>query len=88
MVRVSVVPETLIRERRAMATAVRELRARRAMKQEEVADAAGLGRNYLTTLERGRMNPSFEALVCIARALGVEFSELARLYEDRLHESA
>jgi transcriptional regulator with XRE-family HTH domain len=71
-----------------MATAVRELRARRALKQEEVADAAGLGRNYLTTLERGRMNPSFEALVRIARALDVSFSELTALYEDRLRESS
>ncbi|HEY4280487.1 MAG TPA: helix-turn-helix transcriptional regulator [Conexibacter sp.] len=79
---------TLTRERRAMATAVRELRARRALKQEEVADAAGLGRNYLTTLERGRMNPSFEALVRIARALDVSFSELTALYEDRLRESS
>jgi len=69
-----------------MATAVRELRARKALKQEEVAEAAGLGRNFLTTLETGRSNPSFEALVRLSRGLGVSFAELARTYEERLDD--
>lgn len=78
--------DPLIRERRALAIAVRELRARRALKQEEVGEAAGLGRNYLTTLESGRTNPSFEALVRLSRGLGVPLSELARIYEERLED--
>ncbi|ADB51614.1 helix-turn-helix domain-containing protein [Conexibacter woesei] len=78
--------EPLHRERRALAIAVRELRARRALKQEEVGEAAGLGRNYLTTLESGRTNPSFDALVRIASGLGVPLSELTRIYEERLDD--
>jgi transcriptional regulator with XRE-family HTH domain len=74
------------RERRALALAVRQLRASRALKQEEVGEAAGLGRNYLTTLESGRTNPSFEALVRLSRGLGVTFAELARTYEERLKD--
>lgn len=78
--------EPLHRERRALAIAVRELRARRALKQEEVGEAAGLGRNYLTTLESGRTNPSFEALVRLSHGLGVPLSELTRIYEERLED--
>lgn len=77
----------LHRERRALAIAVRELRVRKSLKQEEVCEASGLGRNYLTTLESGRTNPSFEAMVRVARGLGVSFTELARVYEERLEEA-
>ena len=79
--------EGLHRERRALAIAVRELRVRRSLKQEEVCAASGLGRNYLTTLESGRTNPSFEAMVRVSRGLGVSFTELARVYEERLEEA-
>ena len=71
-----------------MAIAVRELRVRRSLKQEEVCEASGLGRNYLTTLESGRTNPSFEAMVRVARGLGVSFTELAQVYEARLQEAS
>nr|WP_221243109.1 helix-turn-helix transcriptional regulator [Conexibacter arvalis] len=72
---------------RALATAVRELRARKALKQEEVGAAAGLSRNYMTSLESGRMNPSFTALVHVSRALDVPLSELVSMYEERLSDA-
>ncbi len=78
--------DPLHRDRRALAIAVRELRARKALKQEEVAEAAGLGRNYMTTLEGGRTNPSFEALVRLSHGLGIPLSELIATYEQRLDE--
>jgi transcriptional regulator with XRE-family HTH domain len=81
------VADGLNRERRALAIAVRELRVRKSLKQEEVCEASGLGRNYLTTLESGRTNPSFDAMVRVARGLGVSFTELARVYEERLDEA-
>lgn len=77
----------LHRERRALAIAVRELRVRKSLKQEEVCEASGLGRNYITTLESGRTNPSFDAMVRVARGLGVSFTDLARVYEERLEET-
>lgn len=67
---------------------MRELRVRKSLKQEEVCEASGLGRNYLTTLESGRTNPSFEAMVRVARGLGVSFTELAQVYEERLDDAA
>jgi transcriptional regulator with XRE-family HTH domain len=79
--------DPLHRERRALAIAVRELRARKSLRQEEVCAVAGLGRNYLTMLESGRTNPSFEALVRVARGLDVSLTELTQVYEQRLGES-
>jgi transcriptional regulator with XRE-family HTH domain len=75
------------RERRALATAVKELRARRSMTQEEVATAAGVSRGYVGELEQGRRRPSFEGVVRVARALDVELRELVELYEARLRDS-
>ncbi|MBB4663378.1 helix-turn-helix domain-containing protein [Conexibacter arvalis] len=80
-------PAPLPNDVRALATAVRELRARKALKQEEVGAAAGLSRNYMTSLESGRMNPSFTALVHVSRALDVPLSELVSMYEERLSDA-
>lgn len=79
-------PEPMPRERRALATAVKELRARRGMTQEEVATAAGVSRGYLGELEQGRRRPSFEGVVRVARALDVELVELIQTYEARLRD--
>jgi transcriptional regulator with XRE-family HTH domain len=75
------------RDSRALAAAVRQVRAVRMIKQEELAGAAGLGRNFVTTLESGRgTNPRFASLVVIARELGIPLSELVRIYEERLDD--
>ncbi|HEX6620400.1 MAG TPA: helix-turn-helix transcriptional regulator, partial [Solirubrobacteraceae bacterium] len=54
----------------AFARAVREIRVRRGLRQEDVQATAGLGRNYMTTREGGRVNPSLEAIIALARGLG------------------
>jgi transcriptional regulator with XRE-family HTH domain len=79
------VPATT-RESRALAAAVRELRARKHVTQEGLALQAGLGINYVSRLERGLHRPSFEAVARIAATLGVPLPELAGLYEARLRE--
>lgn len=76
----------LPREQRALATAVRVLRARTAQTQAEVLDAAGLSRNFLTKLEHGKGNPNFGSLIRLANALDVSFTELARTYDDQLED--
>lgn len=57
---------------------VRRERLRQGRTQEEVAEAAGLTRSYLSDLERGTRNPSVQALGMIARALEVEAADLLR----------
>ncbi len=63
--------------------AVRELRACRALSQEELGFRAKLHRNYVGALERGEINPTFKTLRTLADGLDVELSSLIRLYEER-----
>jgi transcriptional regulator with XRE-family HTH domain len=78
------VPPTIDAELRALAAAVREIRARQQLSQERVGGRGGVGRKYVGQIERGEIIPSFAALVAISRGLGVPMSELIRVYEERL----
>jgi transcriptional regulator with XRE-family HTH domain len=69
---------------RALAAAVRRLRAKRRVSQEQLSLEAGLHRNYVGRLERAELSPTFEPLVSIARALGVAPGELMGYYEREL----
>jgi transcriptional regulator with XRE-family HTH domain len=72
----------------AFGAAVRELRACRAMSQEELGFRAKLHRNYVGALERGEINPTFRTLRTLADGLDVELSSLIRLYEEREEDRA
>jgi transcriptional regulator with XRE-family HTH domain len=78
------VPPTIKAELHALATAVREIRARRKLTQERVGEDGGVGRKYVGQMERGEVVPSFASLVGVARGLDVPLSELVRVYEERL----
>jgi transcriptional regulator with XRE-family HTH domain len=78
------VPPTIDAELRALAAAIREIRARQQLSQERVAGIGGVGRKYVGQIERGEIVPSFAALVGIARGLDVPLSEVVRVYEERL----
>ena len=62
---------------------VRELRRVRGLSQEELAFRAGIHRNYLGGIERGERNPALDNIVAIAKALGVDPSELLRFEKDK-----
>jgi transcriptional regulator with XRE-family HTH domain len=78
------VPPIIDAELRALAAAIREIRARQQLSQERVAGIGGVGRKYVGQIERGEIVPSFAALVGIARGLDVPLSEVVRVYEERL----
>jgi transcriptional regulator with XRE-family HTH domain len=61
--------------------AVKELRARRGLSQEELAHASGLHPTYISGIERGLRNPTWRSLSRLCGALGVKLSELATLAE-------
>jgi transcriptional regulator with XRE-family HTH domain len=55
---------------------VRALRKKRRLTQEQLGERAGIAAKYLGSLERGRENPTVRTLAKIAKALGVELTEL------------
>jgi len=68
-------------ELRALGAAVRELRARRGLSQEELGFRGGLHRNYVGGIERGELNITFRVLLKIARGLDFALSEVIEIYE-------
>ena len=66
---------------RRFGAAIRELRLRKLLSQEALADAAGLHRTYVGSIERGERNPSLVNIVRLADALGVSPAELMQAME-------
>lgn len=66
-------PDTALgqRVRQQFARNVRQLRSRKGMTQFDLASAAGLGRSFVSQLERGRFSASLETIAALATALGV-----------------
>jgi transcriptional regulator with XRE-family HTH domain len=62
--------------------AVRAIRVERGMTQEQVSAISGLHPTYISDIERGARNPSWEAITRLANGLGVPTSEISRTYEE------
>ncbi len=56
---------------RALGMRIKQLRAERGMTQEDLAEATGLFRTYMSRVEAGAANPTLSVLEAIAKALGV-----------------
>ena len=55
---------------------VREQRVRRFMTQEQFAQAAGISSRQLVRIERNEVEPRFSTILKLAKAFGMEPSEL------------
>lgn len=64
--------------RAAFGARVRDLRHRRGWSQEDLAERAGLHRNYVGGIERGERNPALDNIWALADALGVRPEDLFR----------
>lgn len=64
-----------------LGAAIRQLREERGPTIEALALAAGVDPSYLSGIERGKRNPTWEKLRPIVEALGVETSTLVELAE-------
>ena len=62
--------------RRTVARNLRRLRQKHGLSQEELADRAGLNRNYVGIIEREENAPTVDALEQIAKALDINAVEL------------
>src|SRR4051812_39903824 len=72
----------------ALGAAVAQLRARRGMRQKDLAAASSLDTSYLSGIERGHRNPTWAMLGRICVALELPLSALVRMAEDLERERA
>lgn len=64
--------------RKQLGRAIRRLRSAEGYSQESFADAIGVHRNYMGTVERGETNITLDSLEKIAVGLGLTVLELFR----------
>jgi transcriptional regulator with XRE-family HTH domain len=65
----------------ALGLAVRAIRDERGLSQVQLAEATGFIQAWISHVERGRRNPSWNNVVRLAEGLGVSVSELAKRAE-------
>ena len=63
-------------DREKLGARIRELRKRLNLTQEQLGTRCGLSYKYLGNVERGRENPTFDALVKLSKSLDIEPWEL------------
>jgi transcriptional regulator with XRE-family HTH domain len=66
----------------ALGCAIRRLRHARRLTTEDLACAAGMHATYLSGIERGVCNPSWDKLCALADALDLSMATLAKKAED------
>ena len=69
-----------------MKNKLEEFRKRRGIRQEELADALGVSRQTIGSLENGRYNPSILLAFKIARYFETTIEEIFLYEEDNSHE--
>jgi transcriptional regulator with XRE-family HTH domain len=65
-------PSCRMKLRRVVARNLRRLRQKAGLSQEELADRAGLNRNYVGMIEREENAPTVDALEQLSEALNVD----------------
>lgn len=65
----------------ALGVAIRAERLKQHISQEELAFRANVDRTYISSVERGKLNPTFNTAWEIAKGLNVPLSSLIRMAE-------
>lgn len=63
----------------ALGKAINYFRLDANLTQRQVADRSGRHLTYISRLEKGRINPSYETLQDVAKGLGVTFAQIESL---------
>jgi transcriptional regulator with XRE-family HTH domain len=66
---------------RDLGKAIKQLRALRAITQEELANRSGLHPTYISDMERGARNPSFDVLARLMQGLEMPVADLGAAYD-------
>ena len=75
-----------LREEVILKNRLEEIRKQREIKQEELAEAMGVSRQTISSLENGRYNPSVILAIKLARYFGMNVEEIF-LYEEAQDEA-
>jgi transcriptional regulator with XRE-family HTH domain len=67
--------------------AVKRIRSESGLTQEEVSRRTGMHPTYISDIERGARNPSFEALTRLAAGLDASMAEIGKTYDSLSEES-
>jgi len=67
---------------KSFGNAVRELRLKKGITQQEVADKCGLDLSYVGGIERGSRNPTLGVIHALAQVLDVKPSDLLKRAEN------
>ena len=67
---------------------IRRLRKQHGFSQEQLAERAGTSAKYLSRIELGRENPTFDLLLGLARSVGIELSQLLELEPSQASEGS
>lgn len=71
----------------AFGRVLRQLRMQRNLSQQELATESGLGRTFISLLERGLRRPSLSTIFLLSRPLGLPAAELVRVVDEKLRAS-
>lgn len=66
----------------ALGRAINAIRKEKGLRQEDLAERAGLHESYISVLESGQRNPTWSAVRRISAGLEVPLSDLARRAEE------
>lgn len=61
---------------------IRNIRQDKHISQEDLADKCGLHRTYISDIELGKRNVSFENMIKISHALNIKLSDIIREVEN------
>lgn len=67
----------------ALGLAVKAVRAKTGKTQEQVANAIGMHATYISDIERGARNPSWDAMARLAKGMGVSVADIAAEFDRR-----
>jgi transcriptional regulator with XRE-family HTH domain len=68
---------------RQLGRAVKQARIERGLTQEQVSAASGLHPTYISDIERGARNPSWEVMARLAAGMGVSLSDIGSLFDEQ-----
>jgi transcriptional regulator with XRE-family HTH domain len=83
MERVSAMPSRKTPSQIRLGEAVKHVRTKAGKTQEQVANAIGMHATYISDIERGARNPSWEAIARLAKGIGVGVAVIAAEYDRR-----